>query len=379
VAAVEVRTIGLGGDSHVRADAKGEIEIGPKRVVPVCFLGKRYSDLRGRLEAALSESNQDRRFMPTAFWVGTEKRPEVTIGAREHEMLEALSRGPLNIFQLAKTLGTYPITIREELKQLEELGYIRASGFTPTDIFHVRGLYEEGDRDCAVIASKVFAKHVGMDAENLLLKVKETFNRRAALEIVEAMSSQPVPYVSQEKECPACQKIWRNSFWERGLAEKAEGNGRFHISVTLNDPIVGIGAPAHVLIPALAQRVNTLGIIPEHAEVANALGAIVGSILIQEKVLIRPLAGAGFVAFSSASKFECNTLDEVLDGARAFLEHQLRHEVIRAGGQETQVTITEDWKKAQVASGKEMLIEVTLHGQAVAKPWLERVSHGETA
>jgi N-methylhydantoinase A/oxoprolinase/acetone carboxylase beta subunit len=141
--------------------------------------------------------------------------------------------------------------------------------------------------------------------------------------------------------------------------------------LSLDATIVGIGAPAHILVPPFARRIDAAVHIPEHAEVANALGAIVGSILINEQILIRPLPLEGFACFSSAGKSVSPTIDQAIEQGRMFLSEHLRCQAERAGGNGVELTLWEERRKAALSSGEEHLIEVVLHGRAVAKPRLE--------
>ena len=45
VRAIDVRTIGLGGDSEIHIGANGRIGVGPQRIVPVALLGARYPEV----------------------------------------------------------------------------------------------------------------------------------------------------------------------------------------------------------------------------------------------------------------------------------------------------------------------------------------------
>ena len=42
VRAIDVRTIGLGGDSEITLHANGRIQVGPQRVAPVSLVAARY-------------------------------------------------------------------------------------------------------------------------------------------------------------------------------------------------------------------------------------------------------------------------------------------------------------------------------------------------
>ncbi len=60
------------------------------------------------------------------------------------------------------------------------------------------------------------------------------------------------------------------------------------LAVTCKLPIVGIGAPAHIFIPRVAEKLHAPCVIPPDAAVANAVGAITGSVLAEERVVSGP-------------------------------------------------------------------------------------------
>ncbi|MBI4773441.1 MAG: hydantoinase/oxoprolinase family protein [Deltaproteobacteria bacterium] len=376
VAAVDVRTVGLGGDSHIRTDHAGEIQIGPQRVEPLCVLGMRFPRLQRQLESVLATPARDPRFTPTAFWFRTDKPEPSRLADKERKLLRVLSGGPLNIFEFAKSLDAYPVTFVDDLTRLEHERLVQTAGFTPTDMFHIRGTYTFGNRECSETAGRFLAGQAGADLNDFLLQVNEIFNRKAALEMVDSLSAQPVGYGRQEQTCPACRQMWRNCFWERDTEVRRTNLGPFSIRLSLDLPLVGIGAPAHLLVPRLARAVHTESIVPENAEVANALGAIVGTILVNGQVLVRPLSPKGFACFTSAGKVVHPTLEESLTYARKFLTEHLSGEVRRFGGNGAELNLREERKQANLSSGQEILVEVILYGQAVAKPRFQ-TTHGK--
>jgi N-methylhydantoinase A/oxoprolinase/acetone carboxylase beta subunit len=58
--------------------------------------------------------------------------------------------------------------------------------------------------------------------------------------------------------------------------------------LTLNKLLVAIGAPVAAYMPRVAEHLNTELIIPDHADVANAVGAVAGGVIQRLQVLIRP-------------------------------------------------------------------------------------------
>ncbi len=75
-------------------------------------------------------------------------------------------------------------------------------------------------------------------------------------------------------------------FIEKALSPSA--GQEFDCSYKLNMPIIGIGAPVKAWLPKVAEKLNTELIIPEHAEVANGVGAATGKIMETVEVLIKP-------------------------------------------------------------------------------------------
>jgi N-methylhydantoinase A/oxoprolinase/acetone carboxylase beta subunit len=56
VKAIDVRTVGLGGDSEVAFAAGGTLKVGPQRVVPVSLVAARYPEVLDMLEADLADT-----------------------------------------------------------------------------------------------------------------------------------------------------------------------------------------------------------------------------------------------------------------------------------------------------------------------------------
>ena len=66
------------------------------------------------------------------------------------------------------------------------------------------------------------------------------------------------------------------------------------LDVRLDRPLIGVGAPVGAFLPEAAAKLSTRLIIPEHAEVANAFGAITGRVVERTEVTIRPHRLDGF-------------------------------------------------------------------------------------
>jgi len=81
---------------------------------------------------------------------------------------------------------------------------------------------------------------------------------------------------------------------DQALAGKDDPDALVELNLTLRRPLVAIGAPVRTYYPAVAERLHTQLIIPNHAEVANAVGAVAGSVMQTVRVFIKPLAPERF-------------------------------------------------------------------------------------
>ena len=61
----------------------------------------------------------------------------------------------------------------------------------------------------------------------------------------------------------------------------------------LRQPLIGIGAPAGMFLKPVAEALHTELILPEHFQVANALGAVAGTVMVTEEILVCPELDAG--------------------------------------------------------------------------------------
>ena len=95
----------------------------------------------------------------------------------------------------------------------------------------------------------------------------------------------------------SAEKLLATAFSSDGLSEAAaasevvaaalDGKPRASkLVVGLGVPLVGLGAPAATYYPAIGELLGTEVEIPEHADVANAIGAAVGKVRLRRRVTV---------------------------------------------------------------------------------------------
>ena len=152
----------------------------------------------------------------------------------------------------------------------------------------------------------------------------------------------------------------------------AEGHSPYMVAVRFKEPIIGIGAPAGEMLRDAAKLLGAELIVPEHADVANAVGAITGSVLIQAEILIRAGGEGRIILHSPWEQREFVDLAE----ARAYGEQQIveivteRAETAGASGFEVHVTQTDQRGSLAAGYGDSIFLECRIRGVAVGKPRL---------
>jgi len=277
VEAVDVHTVGLGGDSHVTLDSEGQLKIGPRRVVPLCLLASRYPAVVERLRQQVATQQQENGAGQFAIlW----RRPPNYLSDEDMELLSRIEAGPL------------PLTgdgmhkdwmLCRRIECLEAMCIVQRAAFTPTDALHVLGRLHRWDRSASLLGAQLLTSPAQSQVETLCNQVVQAVSERVAREIVTKILSDEIGPPDWQRE-PTATALLRRAF-DDGQDEELDCN------LTLKCPLVVLGAPVEAYMPRVAKKLHTELIIPPHAEVANAVGAVTGSVVQRIKVLITPLDG----------------------------------------------------------------------------------------
>jgi hypothetical protein len=113
----------------------------------------------------------------------------------------------------------------------------------------------------------------------------------------------------------------------------------------LRQPIVGIGAPASFFLHDVADVLHTDLILHQHHQVANALGAIAGSVMVVEEILVYPMLSSsglevlGYYVQTSEERQEFEELEDALACARALSEERALGAALRSGADNPQAVV----------------------------------------
>ncbi len=270
VQAIDVRTIGLGGDSEVSFDIKGTPKVGPRRSVPVSLIAERFPAVIQMLEDDLSnpESGSSAgQFVMLPLGREAGGADPAGLSQRERDMLAHVTAEPLPLRRLPGASGS-----QRTLDALSRKGCVQVAGFTPSDAAHVLGLQDNWSRKGAELAAKLLVRHIYMRApddervEQICQSVWEETVRLTARAVLEtALGHHTIePGRSGGLLDSVC----------RGLG--AVSLARVSISPTV--PVVAVGGPVRVYYQEAGKRLQCEMVFPTSCEVANAVGAATGMI-----------------------------------------------------------------------------------------------------
>ncbi|MHB1455041.1 MAG: hypothetical protein ACYCYM_13955 [Saccharofermentanales bacterium] len=126
---------------------------------------------------------------------------------------------------------------------------------------------------------------------------------------------------------------------------------------TTDATLVGIGAPIHIYLPDVAQALDTRFAVPENAGVANAIGAITGNVVVEEKITIKPVYSPGgisvFNAFSTVERVEFHKLADAVDWARTKVREMAAASASERGACEFEIAVTVHHDEVDISGMRE--------------------------
>lgn len=346
VDAVEVSTVGLGGDSRIDFTNDRHITVGPSRNIPFCCLASEHASVReflDRFDARRFRGAQSASPMDVLV-LGGPRRLDLT--EREAALLDALQSGPMPALWAAEALSL-PSPALLPTSRLEAAGMIKRAGLTPTDLLHVSGRFARWDADAASRALEVFSEMFGRSPAEVLESAMTAVTRRLFEEVIRREVSH------ENRALHDLPDDWRF------LLRKAfaDDGGALGVRMSLRRPIVAIGAPAEALVPAVTDHMESQVIVPEHADVANAIGAIASEVVIREEILIRPGEMSNYVLHGTEERIEFNELDRATQKAIEIARLRSRKRAIEAGALVPEVTVSRSDRVGTADGGSRIFLE----------------------
>ena len=361
VETADIRTCGLGGDSEVTPVGRGTtggLALGPRRAVPLSLLATQWPEVKDKLAEQLAVAvpmSTDARFvmplMPNGVpaWL---TRSEARLAAKAIEM------GPSSVAEIAGTqlaLGA--------VDRLIGRGLLTLATFTPTDALHVTGDFTGFDAEAAMLGAKLIARQktgigqpIAETPEELARRTLSELHRRTGLALMDAALAHDGAGEMQATNNPLLANLYRDGTTGKDSLVK--------LSLELGTDLVALGASAATHYPHVARRMGVELTVPDHAEVAGAVGAAAGSV--RQRVMIsvtQPSEGRYRVHLPGGPR-DLGVMDEALASAREVAGQLAEERARKAGATSVSIEISEDIKLVPLGGGKELFIEALVQATA---------------
>ena len=365
VEAVEVHTSGLGGDSWLRCDRGGTLLLGPRRAVPLSLLASQHPEILTVLRDRNAKPLRGEDPFPGCFAIAAKAGgSEAGLRKAEATLLAEAAAGPLPL--------DGRITNYLEARALERLldrGLLLLSGFTPSDAAHVLGLQETWSTEAAALGAaylaRLRARASGQPVEpndQLCRAVLEALTQESAKRLVAAATA--------GEAGEAWEGTGRLPKLVLGRALRAERDSRplLDIRVSLTRPLVGLGAPARLIYPGVAERLNAELLLPEQAAVANAVGAAAGDVAQAITVLVTAPDEGRYRVHLSEGPRDFAELEAAAEAARQEAERIASERARSNGVVDLAVTSERQDRVVRVEGGRPLFIETLVTARASGRP-----------
>jgi len=369
VEAVRVNSIGLGGDSEIRFGGHLGLTVGPRRVVPTSLLAHLFPQVVPRLETQL------------AGMVNARSNRFVMRLENNQALLNQLGPVELAAWEL---LGEQPVELEaivledrhfaRALARLKRLGLAIYSGFTPTDAVHVLGINSHWDTHAAELSARIWMRQMrflygygkwdGDDVEAACRQVYDLVTTSIQRLLVE---------------------VGLNEFDLSGKSARASGivdtitrmvigshhhKGRkplFNLDFASDYPIVAVGAPAASYYNSVAESMHIGLHLPEHADVANAFGAVMGSVIQRAQITVTQPQHGIFCLFHGDQPQQYENLEAARAQAQQLVTELARQKALEAGAIDPTVTLKFDDIHVQDEIDGELFLESTVIATAIGQ------------
>jgi N-methylhydantoinase A/oxoprolinase/acetone carboxylase beta subunit len=358
VKALDIRTTGLGGDSLIRYE-RAQFLIGPKRVAPIAWLGRNWPGAETALNYLglhLKHYRTSTRRMQILVKTGDVK--SMQLSPLEEEIIRLLEQRPYSLDELLHVTGA----IAEgslHFERLEENFIIQKCGLTLTDLLHVNGRFEEWDTETARQYAGFYSFLAHMPMPEMIDRILELGVKRLSMELLKRRLDDEMDPDKME-DCPVCKTLIHHLLNDQ--------HPNYEVAIDFKHPVIGVGAPIKFFLPQAVVPFKAKAVLPEHADVANAIGAITSHVFIQKQLRIVPGGEDGFIieGISGARKFK--NIEDADRFAREALTDLVHKKAIEAGTSSRSITFETNDSIPLAATGEAVFLKRTISASLKGHP-----------
>ena len=363
VEAVAMYTFGLGGDSEVKLSVEGlggDISLGPKRVIPVALAASIEPDLiHQTLDNQLK--NETPNDFDARFIRRTRASTEPVLSERDDKVYRRIGE---QFYPMSKVVKSR-LDLQSVIK-LVSMGVAQISAVTPSDASHVLGKSNAWDKEAAIKAIDLFARRRNGSGE-LLAGSTAQMAERIVCQLTDQTSSSILEMAFSEEKVDFGDKpdvLAKHPLTQFGLAGYSD---LIKVNVGISKKIIGLGASAPTYYPAVGDELNCEVILPEYAGVANAIGAVVGKIVMRESGVISSPSEGKYLVHLDGKPVNFTSEAEALKVLEEKLTEKSIQKAKEAGAENVTVNIDREIKTANIEN-RAVFVEANVLVEASGRP-----------
>jgi N-methylhydantoinase A/oxoprolinase/acetone carboxylase beta subunit len=278
-----------------------------------------------------------------------------------------LGEGPLDIDALADTHRA----LTRAVARLERMGLVIYSGFTPSDATHVLGMNDHWSTEAASLAAQLWARQMRYlygCGDWSLDDPKEPSEAVLAL-VIQKISHKLI-------EAGLNQHGLLNEAHSRNLAgllgdvvlSESTKSPLFDLRFASDYPLVGVGGPAADFLPEVARKLGMSLVLPDHADTANALGAVMALVVQRVTVTVTQPKFGKFCVFYGSEPSTFKTLKSALEYARATALAAASEQAMSSGAESVTTQLEESREHVDHDIDGELFLSATIVAIASGRP-----------
>jgi len=365
VEAIDVHTCGLGGDSEVHFDRERRLAVGPRKAMPLSLLVHQFPEVLADLRQLASAQHLPPFAAQFAFRNPGRDPQAHHLDRLEQRVWDALAASPRRLGEAARTLQG-----ADAVRRLVDRGLVTLAGFTPSDAMHVLGRQHGWSVEAARLGAAILAteernasaRKEGDTPEGICERTYEHVIRAAARVLLESALAQDPGVEPKNGRWGPLGKLIEEVVAGRPFSRLVDAR------LGLGTPLIAIGAPVGAYYPEVARRLSAHLLVPEHAPVCNAVGAVAGVVSVSCEVLVNQPTFKVFRVHDPAGYRDYAESHEAIEEARRVSRELALAAARHAGARDPHVETRVMERRALAGSADEYLAEATVRSTATGRP-----------
>ena len=378
IQAIDLRTFALGGDSLVEVDRDNYVRLGPRRAIPISLTG-RSAEIRKELKRQLQ--HKDTIPFSGQFALMQREHPKMhNLDARKSEILELLTDRPCPLDHIIISP-----TYRRHLNDLCRMGLVGLSGFTPTDALHVLGEFSEWSTEAATLGAALLLRwrrgikkpsSAQIEDGNIMCMhfiqpiAKFGHEVRSTVQVGASRALLDLALQSNDHRCQGIvlDNQQKGEPFRTLVSQGHKRVGLTTVGIRVNTPIVAVGAPVKAYYPEIGRRLSSNLVMPDHFDVANAVGAVTGLIIQSCEVLINRSESGTYRVHLVDRLHELDTWEQALGLAKQSAVEGAQSKAREAGAETSKVEYAIQKIHLPGTRGDEGIVEAIIRAEAIGRP-----------